>query len=82
MISDKQTIDEPHEMEILAAFRELNVVNQREVMHFMHSLRPPRTSPNKSRMGSLSHLAWDLTVDDVREARTEMRRNFPRDFPE
>ena len=41
----------------------------------------PVTKPRKQLKGMLSGLGIDVTVEDVRELRSEMWRNFPRDIP-
>lgn len=57
---------------------------QMEVLDFVDFLARKETSqvPRHDPKGILSAEPFDLTLEDFRQARKEMWKNFPREFPE
>jgi len=68
---------------VIEKLRGLPPEKQRQVLAFVESLRPPATAkrPLKSAEGLWANLGISITQRDIAQARREMWRNFPRDFP-
>lgn len=67
---------------VLAKLRELPPEKQQEVLKFVESLKSdngPR-KPLRSLEGLLEDFNFDITEEDIAEARREMWGNFPRDI--
>jgi hypothetical protein len=71
------------EEELLEKFRKLSPEDQRQVLEFVRSLKPP-IPPEKMKnpRGMFAHHATvPITKEMIDEARREMWANFPREFP-
>jgi hypothetical protein len=58
---------------------------QLKVLNFVDSIQSGKetaATPRRSPEGILAGMVPDLTLDDFKEARREMWRGVPRDFPE
>jgi len=66
---------------IIAKLRALPVDKQREVLDFVEFLQQQSTQkrPRRSTEGLWAHLGFDITEEDIAQARREMWGNFPRD---
>jgi hypothetical protein len=67
---------------VLEKLRGLSPERQKEVLHFVESLKPDegRRTPLRNLEGFLEDLNVDITAEDIAEARREMWGNFPRDI--
>ena len=69
------------EEKVLARLRELPDNKQREVLTFVESLKQangPR--PRRSLLGLWADLNFEITEEDIAQARREMWGSFPRDI--
>jgi len=70
---------------LLETVRELPPEKQQEILDRARELRAQITGPKKPRRsaaGLWADLKIDLSEEDIKEARREMWKNFPRDFPD
>lgn len=72
------------EQAVADKLRALPPDSQRAVLAFIDSLAQQTTTrrPLKSPEGLLADLDFDVTEEDIAQARREMWGNFPRPFPE
>ena len=59
----------------------LPAIKQREVLDFVEFLeaKQPARKPRRSLKGSLAHLNFNWTEEDMRQARNEMWRGYTKD---
>ena len=64
--------------------KQLSTAEQIEVEHFIETIRRKRSEqkPAGSPEGLLADPPFDLSLEDFKQARREMWRKEPRDFPE
>jgi hypothetical protein len=72
------------EQAVLEKLRALPPERQREVLDFVESLEKQIAlrRPLRSPKGLLADLDFDITEEDIAQARKEMWGNFPRELPE
>ncbi len=68
---------------VVDKLRALPVEKQLEVLDFVEFLRQKTSvkQPRRSVRGLWKDLGFDITEEDIAEARREMWGNFPREFP-
>jgi len=68
---------------VVDKLRALPVEKQLEVLDFVEFLQQKTVvkRPRRSVRGLWKDLGFDITEEDIAEARREMWGNFPRDFP-
>ncbi|MBX3296442.1 MAG: DUF2281 domain-containing protein [Acidobacteria bacterium] len=66
---------------VLEKLETLPVAKQQEVLDFVEFLesKQPARKPRRSLKGSLAHLNFEWTEEDMRQARNEMWRGYTRD---
>jgi hypothetical protein len=64
---------------ILEKVRALSQAKKTEVLQFVSGLEPANRPPFRSPKGVLSDLDFDLTEENLAEARREMWSGFPRE---
>jgi hypothetical protein len=68
--------------QVLQRIRELPPAYQQEVLDFANFLRkkkPPK-SPRRSLLGIWADMGFDISEEDIAQARQEMWGHFPRDI--
>ena len=69
--------------EVKSKMTMLPLEKQQQVLDFVEFVlqknEPAPASPRKSLKGSLAHLGFDVTSEDIDEVRREMWKNFPRE---
>lgn len=66
---------------VLESLEKLPAIKQQEVLDFVEFLKTKQTKrkPRRSLQGSLSHLNFHWTEEDMRQARNEMWRGYTKD---
>lgn len=67
---------------LLEKFKGLPVNRQREILDYADSLENENAAkkpPRRNLYGALADLNVEITEEDIREAREEMWKNFPRE---
>jgi|GEM_PF-970031 len=66
---------------VLEDLEKLSVVKQEEVLDFVQFLKAKQSKrkPRRSLKGSLAHLNFKWTEEDMRQARNEMWRGYTKD---
>lgn len=69
------------EEQVIERLRELSRDKQQEVLEFVESLKPANGhKPRRSLLGLWADLGFEVTEEDIAQARREMWGNFPRDI--
>jgi hypothetical protein len=68
--------------QVVLKIGQLPLDRQLEVLKFIESLEPKPDGPRRDPRGIFAGESFDLSLEDFKEARREMWKNFPREFPQ